>query len=132
MGLELPDAHPDLNSLGADHAIFLDPREDSKLADILCQYCQTGPLGTLISHLELTDRKFTPVAIGIVTKSRNLEGSSDAATLVKMERWLRVQFEHFASLPNATSNPPPMIPVLLVRGPSWYVDFARWTEDHLV
>ncbi|KND88303.1 hypothetical protein TOPH_07038 [Tolypocladium ophioglossoides CBS 100239] len=123
---ELRGPDPFLVDARADYAMILEPPENSKLAMSLFRYRQLNLNCHLVAHIQLSDEASTPVAIGIETKSstsHSIMGSAQLAT------WLRAQFRHLESLPNHESQGLPIIPVILVQGATWRVDFAQRTEN---
>ncbi|KAH7119391.1 hypothetical protein B0J13DRAFT_568836 [Dactylonectria estremocensis] len=111
----------------ADYAMFLEPPNDSKLAMSLLRYRQLRPACHRATHIQLSDEASTPVAIGIETKSSKSDGSIMGSA--QLATWLRAQFRHLESLPNHGSQGLLIIPIILVQGATWRVDFAQRTES---
>ncbi|KPM35468.1 hypothetical protein AK830_g11098 [Neonectria ditissima] len=124
---ELRDPDPFLVDAKADYAMFLEPPNDSKLAMSLLRYRQLRPACHRATHIQLSDEASTPVAIGIETKSSKSDGSIMGSA--QLATWLRAQFRHLESLPNHGSQGLPIIPIILVQGAAWRVDFAQRTES---
>ncbi|KAG8413028.1 hypothetical protein J3458_013449 [Metarhizium acridum] len=80
--------------------------------------------------MQFSDEASTPPAVGIETKS----GDGDGATLsgAQSASFVRGQFRHLASLPNAGHRPLPIIPTILIHGARWSVDFADRTGSQTV
>ncbi|KAF3808145.1 hypothetical protein GCG54_00007927 [Colletotrichum gloeosporioides] len=110
-----------------DYAIVLNPDATTTLANSIQSYRQPGPRTHHIVHVNLPDRAATPVTVSIETKSANEKPLSGR---VQLATWARAHFRHLERLPSAGVLP--ILPLVLVHGSTWTVDFAQYTPDNLV
>ncbi|KAI8300407.1 hypothetical protein K4K61_009767 [Colletotrichum sp. SAR11_59] len=110
-----------------DYAIVLNPDATPTLANSIEAYREAGRRTHPIVHVNLPDRAATPVTVSIETKSANEKPLSGR---VQLATWARAHFRHLERLPSAEELP--MLPLVLVHGSTWTVDFAQYTPDNLV
>ncbi|KAI8175008.1 hypothetical protein K4K53_007848 [Colletotrichum sp. SAR 10_77] len=109
-----------------DYAIVLNPDSTTTLANSIQAYRQAGARTHPVVHVNLPDRAVTPVTVSIETKSANEKPLSGR---VQLATWARAHFRHLERLPSAGELP--MLPLVLVHGSTWTVDFAQYTPDNL-
>ncbi|KAF0316397.1 hypothetical protein GQ607_016364 [Colletotrichum asianum] len=110
-----------------DYAIVLNPDATPTLANSIEAYREAGRRTHPIVHVNLPDRAATPVTVSIETKSANEKPLSGR---VQLATWARAHFRHLERLPSAEELP--MLPLVLVHGSTWTVDFAQYTPDNLI
>lgn len=126
---EFRDSNPFLHDTKIDYAIFHNPPDGSALNLSLHRY-RSLDRNNRVSCLQTSDEANTPLAIGIETK--NNKANSAIGGPAQLDTLLRSHFRHLDSLPNASSQELPMLPVVFVNGANWRVDFAVRTETNLV
>ncbi|KAI8162687.1 hypothetical protein K4K49_012378 [Colletotrichum sp. SAR 10_70] len=105
-----------------DYAIVLNPDSTTTLANSIQAYRQAGARTHPVVHVNLPDRAVTPVTVSIETKSANEKPLSGR---VQLATWARAHFRHLERLPSAGELP--MLPLVLVHGSTWTVDFAHYS-----
>ncbi|KAF5482746.1 hypothetical protein CGCF413_v015617 [Colletotrichum fructicola] len=110
-----------------DYAIVLNPDATPTLANSIQAYREAGRRTHPIVHVNLPDRAATPVTVSIETKSANEKPLSGR---VQLATWARAHFRHLEQLPSAGELP--MLPLVLVHGSTWTIDFAQYTPDNLI
>ncbi|TKW55344.1 hypothetical protein CTA1_11872 [Colletotrichum tanaceti] len=101
---------------------------ESGLASAVRTFRKPDPHTQHATHLQLPDNPDTPTVIPIETKSATADMVSGP---VQLAAWAQLHFAYLERLPSAGGQLP-VLPVILVHGARWRVDFAQRTTDKLV